>query len=131
MTESTQIKLSGLRVLLVEDSYLVAKSIAAMLEELGCRVVGPYSNVRDAMAAVDAAGCDAGVLDINLGPETSEPVAQRLVGRGLPFVFVTGYLSPGLKDPRFQNHRRLHKPVSGDLLADALSQSLRTVIEGG
>jgi len=130
LTETTQIKLSGLRVLVVEDSYLVARSIASMLEGLGCRVVGPYSNVRDAMAVVESSGCDVGVLDINLGRETSEPVAHRLKGRGLPFVFVSGYLSPGLKDPEFIAHRRLNKPISGELLASALTASLRDEIAG-
>ena len=38
-------KLSGLRVLLVEDSFLVATSITRLLEDLGCRVVGPFATL--------------------------------------------------------------------------------------
>ncbi|MDX1291982.1 MAG: hypothetical protein R3265_04155, partial [Hyphomonas sp.] len=31
------------------------------------------------------------LLDVNLGSETSEPVAQQLHDRNIPFAFATGY----------------------------------------
>jgi CheY-like chemotaxis protein len=124
MVDHVELKLTGKRVLVVEDSFLVASSITRMLEDLGCRVVGPYATVIDAMGAMDAGGFDAGVLDVNLGKETSEPVAAGLRSRGVPFVFVTGYLSPALKDPRFAGYARVHKPLTEAMLADALVASM-------
>ena len=124
MVDQPELKLRGLRVLLVEDSFLVAASIARTLEDLGWRVVGPFANVRDAMGVVDSGGCDAGVLDVNLGTETSEAVAAGLMDRGVPFFFVTGYLSPALRNPRFAGCKRVHKPLTGVMLADALGASV-------
>lgn len=124
MTDHPEPKLAGKRVLLVEDSYLAATSIAQMLEDIGCRVVGPFATVDDAMGAMDAGGFDAGVLDVNLGKTTSEPVAENLMRLGVPFVFVTGYLSPALQNPRFAAYARVHKPLTEAMLADALVASL-------
>lgn len=124
MVDHPEPKLAGKRVLVVEDSYLVASSIAHMLEDMGCRVVGPYATVSDAMAAVDRGSFDAGVLDVNLGKESSEPVAAGLMQRGVPFFFVTGYLSPAMMNPKFASFARVHKPLTEAMLADALVASL-------
>ncbi|HVU64669.1 MAG TPA: response regulator [Phycisphaerales bacterium] len=118
-------KLHGLRVLVVEDSFLVAKSISDILSDLGCQVVGPFNNSADAVGVVDAGGCDAAVLDVNLGGETSEPVADDLSTRGLPFLFVTSYTSPALLAPKYAAWPRVHKPLSRDALSDALVKSVR------
>ena len=117
-------RLSGLRVLLVEDSFLVASSLARMLQDIGCRVVGPFARVADALGAVRAGSCDAGMLDINLLGETSEPVAEELADRGLPFFFMTGYKSPAHLSPRFLPCRRVHKPMTEIMLAEALRDSI-------
>jgi DNA-binding NarL/FixJ family response regulator len=118
-------KLSGLRVLLVEDSFLVATSISRLLEDLGCRVVGPFATSEDALKVVGAAGCDVGVLDINLGGETSEAVATSLERLGVPFLFVTSYQSPAMTNPMFASRRTVHKPLSLEALRAALTASLR------
>jgi two-component SAPR family response regulator len=119
-------KLAGLRVLLVEDSFLVATSIAGLLTDLGCRVIGPFASTADALKVVDVQGCDAGVLDINLGGETSEAVAQNLAKKGVPFLFVTSYQSPALVNPRFATWRTVHKPLSKESLRIALETTLRS-----
>lgn len=112
-------------MLLVEDSFLVAASTANLLREMGCRVVGPFSNAADARDAVQAGGCDAAILDINLGSgHTSEPIAEDLAGQGVPFVFLTSYSSPILKNARFAASPRLHKPLSRAVLAEALARSV-------
>ena len=40
--------LRGLRVLIVEDSYVVASAIQSLLEEIGMVVVGPVASSTDA-----------------------------------------------------------------------------------
>ncbi len=118
-------KLGGLRVLLVEDSFLVATSIARLLEDLGCLVVGPFATSEDAMKAAGSRGCDVGLLDINLGSGTSEPVADSLEQMGVPYLFVTSYQSPAMTNPRFATRRIVHKPLSRESLRDALAASLK------
>jgi len=79
------------RVLIVEDEALVALDIAGQLTEAGLTVVGPAVSVAGALQLIGNSGCDAAVLDINLGCETSEPVAQELRTKNVPFVILTGY----------------------------------------
>ena len=82
---------SGRRVLVVEDEPLIAAEIATTLELAGFKIVGPAGSVSLALALMNGDGCDAAVLDVNLGHETSEPIARGLMNEGKPFVVVSGY----------------------------------------
>ena len=82
--------LDGVRVLVVEDEYLVAVLIQEILETAGCVVSGPIPRLPEALDAVDHDDYDAAVLDVNLAGERVDPVAQALSRRNVPFVFVTG-----------------------------------------
>lgn len=103
-----------LRVLVVEDSFFAARAIARLVQDFGASVVGPAPSVGKALELIEAEGCDAAVLDINLGAETVDPVADRLDALKLPFFFVTGYGSPGLLGERFRSRTLLPKPVEKD-----------------
>ena len=83
---------NGLTVLLVEDEFLIAEEIAAVLEDAGHAVVGPAGTVRaaEAMLAGDPRP-DIAVIDANLRGETSAPLAASLRDRGIPFCVCTGY----------------------------------------
>jgi CheY-like chemotaxis protein len=59
--------LEGVRVLLVEDEYLVASLIEEILEIAGCVVTGPIPRLAQAVDAADREACDAAVLDVNFG----------------------------------------------------------------
>jgi CheY-like chemotaxis protein len=114
-------RVEGLRVLVVEDSYFVAVAIGKQLRQLGCRVVGPAPTVAAALELVAQQPVDVALLDINLGSETAEPVADALASRGTPFVFVTGYSSPRMLNPSHHARRRLVKPVTPESLHDTLA----------
>ncbi|MTE00033.1 GAF domain-containing protein [Paracoccus sp. YIM 132242] len=81
----------GRRVLLVEDQTLIALSLEAELQDHGLEVSGRAASVEAALEMIDHDPPDLAVLDVNLADETSLPVAERLRGRGIPFVFATGY----------------------------------------
>ncbi len=84
--------LQGLRVLVVEDEYLIAEDLCEELRSCGAEVMGPASCVADALALLEAGPApDLALLDIGLGGEKVYPVADALRGRGIPFVFATGY----------------------------------------
>jgi two-component SAPR family response regulator len=53
---------------------------------------------------------DAGIIDVNLGGEFVYPVADVLVARQIPFLFVTGYGVESI-DARFRHVPILKKPV--------------------
>ena len=46
--------------------------------------------VKDALRILDSRRPDFALLDVNLGPETSLPVAERLRELQIPFAFATG-----------------------------------------
>jgi two-component SAPR family response regulator len=119
-----EVKLAGLRVLVVEDSFLVAASLKRILQELGCSVVGPAPTVREASRLIDNNACDAAILDINLGKETAEPVAEMLQDRHVPFIFVTGYTSPK-QIQGFNDRTRLMKPIDRNLLEAAMLREFK------
>ena len=103
-------ELQGLRVLVVEDNFLVAELVRSLLEECGSETVGPAARVDSALALVDEDGLDGAVLDINLAGEYCFPIAERLRERGVPFFFLTGYDDGQIVPPQFRDVPRLPKP---------------------
>jgi DNA-binding response OmpR family regulator len=79
------------RALVVEDEVLVGMLLEDMLRELGCEVVALSTNLADAVEQARTASFDFAVLDVNLNGQQSFPVADVIRGRGLPFLFATGY----------------------------------------
>ena len=114
---------SGRRVLLVEDEMLVVWLLEDMLADLGCAVVGPASNVNQALAMIDAEAIDVAVLDVNLNGQKSYPVADALAARGVPFVFSTGYDKDMLL-PGYRSFPVLQKPFHRSELNDTLAKLL-------
>jgi two-component SAPR family response regulator len=84
-------RLSGMRVLVVEDDVLIAMDIEQLLQDAGCGVVGPVASVGAAFRALEASEVDAAVLDINLNGELVFPVADALDDANIPFILVTGH----------------------------------------
>jgi DNA-binding response OmpR family regulator len=113
-------ELEGVKVLVVEDEFLVASLIEEMLQSAGCVVSGPIPRVAEALTAVDRETYDAAVLDVNLGSERIDPVADVLSGRNIPFMFVTGYNTGALPGDHAQRPR-LCKPFKMAELLDALT----------
>jgi AmiR/NasT family two-component response regulator len=87
-------KLTGKRVLVVEDEALVSMLVEDELLDAGATVLGPAVSVDHPLRPVEAATADGGlsaaVLDIDLDGRHVEPVADRLAALGVPFVFATG-----------------------------------------
>jgi DNA-binding NtrC family response regulator len=101
--------LGGLRLLILEDDYLAALDLAQMVEEQGGTVVGPVARLDQARALADMEGLDGAILDVDLSGETSLPLADELMARGVPVVLCTGY-DPAMLPERFAALPRLDKP---------------------
>lgn len=125
MSSETQESLSGARVLVLEDETLVSMMVEDMLLDLGCEVVGPFAKLDAALAFVDGGegAIDAALLDVNLGGVRSFPVAEALAGKGVPFVFTTGYDESGLPEV-WRGRPTLRKPFMLGEMADALRKAL-------
>lgn len=83
--------LRGVRVLIVEDEFLVAIQLEDTLSALGCEVLEPAHSMEEAEKAVAENEFDVAILDINIAGTAIYPIAEILDRRGVPFVFTTGY----------------------------------------
>ncbi|MBV8534458.1 MAG: response regulator [Alphaproteobacteria bacterium] len=115
--------LSGRRILVVEDDLMIAMLIDDVLKEAGCEVVGPLPRLAPALQAASSERLDGALLDINLAGELVSPVADRLIERGVPFVFLTGYGWHMLPD-RFHTRPLVTKPCRQDMLLTALARAV-------
>ena len=116
-------RLSGKRVLVVEDEALIAMLAEEMLGELGCIIHAVAPTVPKALALVEAGGFDLALLDVNVARERVFPVAEALAARGIPFAFASGYGEQGLRDD-FKGRPLVGKPYSGTQLEKALLAAL-------
>lgn len=111
------------RVLLVEDEFFVSKVLAMDLRQAGYDVVGPYATVADAMSAVQSETFDGAILDINLKGQLVYPVAEELVRRRLPFMFLSGYALINMPE-QFRVYQRLAKPANLTVLLGEIKTML-------
>lgn len=81
----------GLRVIIVEDEPLLLMEMEDMLEDAGCIVAGTATRTSAALELAAASDYDVALLDMNLGGERVDAVAECIAKRGLPIIFVTGY----------------------------------------
>jgi DNA-binding response OmpR family regulator len=112
-------KLSGQRVLIVEDEYFLAQDLAEYLNHLGVEVIGPVGTVTDALELLHYADIQGAVLDINLRGERVYPVADVLEQKQVPFVFASGY-GGELEPNAYTDIPRCIKPLDFAELANTL-----------
>ena len=112
----------GVRVLIVEDSVLLAIELEAGLMEAGAKIVGLAADLEEAqrMAKLDF---DVAVLDANLNGLSVMPVAHELSRRRVPFIFATGYGDAGAAPEGF-TAPVVRKPYNVDQIAAALVEAL-------
>jgi CheY-like chemotaxis protein len=110
--------LRGLRVLVVEDEFLIALDLLSILDDLGCVALGPAASVPEALRLLVADPPDATLLDLNLGGASAAPVAEALTTGGMPFVTVTAYAVR--TEHMFDGVPVVAKPFQPEEIRDAL-----------
>jgi CheY-like chemotaxis protein len=111
------------RILVVEDEFLIRMLLEDMLADLGYALAGVAGRVDEASEMVKSLEFDLAILDVNLDGHDVYPVADLIAGRGLPFMFVTGYGGRGLPE-KYRNRPTLQKPFQLDELKNTLGQLL-------
>jgi two-component sensor histidine kinase/PAS domain-containing protein/ActR/RegA family two-component response regulator len=112
--------IAGLKILIVEDSLLLALELEQGLTDLGAHIVGTAAEVSEAMAMIDRP-FDAAVLDANLNGASVMPVAEALHAMGRPFIFATGYADKA--GPTGFDAPVVRKPYNVGQIARALAQA--------
>jgi DNA-binding response OmpR family regulator len=68
---------------------------------------------------------DVAILDVNLGDDTSLPIADLLLSLGVPFIFATGYGEGDTIPPRFSAIHVVEKPYD----SAAILEKVRAVLQ--
>jgi DNA-binding response OmpR family regulator len=110
--------LNGVRVLVVEDSWHVAKAIKGALEVLGMQVVGPTATTEGARQLTAAHKPKLALVDVNLKQENSHGLIHELHEQGIPVVVVSGYASVPISQDTIAGY--LQKPFNGSELVNVL-----------
>jgi chemotaxis family two-component system sensor kinase Cph1 len=112
--------LRGRRVLLVEDSALVALEAEAALRTEGAEVIGPIACLDDALRAAADAAPDLALLDTDLDGVAVFPLADALAAAGVPFLFASGSEPVRALPPRYAAVPVLARPFRGEEAVAAL-----------
>lgn len=117
--------LTGRRILVVEDEFLMANVLRLALTRYGAEILGPAATLERALALVEAVDrIDGAILDINLRGAMTYPLADALMRRKVPFVFATGYDEEVVPDS-YRHVPRCEKPVRPDEVARILSREIK------
>ncbi|RWD61069.1 response regulator, partial [Mesorhizobium sp.] len=83
-------------ILIVEDEFIIAMDLKAMLERLGWRVLGPVPRVAQALRLLEDELPTVALLDVKLGDQLVTPLAEVLRSRGVPLAVASAYDKPEL-----------------------------------
>ena len=119
-----------LRVMIVEDEFIIADEIAMIVEGAGHAVIGPVASVEDASAMLASERPDFAIIDANLRGQSSSPLARSLAGMEIPFCICTGYRIDDLK-PTFGDVAVIQKPVRDRVLLSVLDQAVAGIAARG
>src|SRR5688500_11290856 len=115
--------LAGRRVLIVEDSPVVAEATDQMLCDMGCVVVGPATTMAPAIEMAGEERLDAALVDLNIRGGKAFPVLRILRDRSIPFLLTSGYADWSMPED-WQDVPRLAKPYTPNQLREALLELL-------
>jgi CheY-like chemotaxis protein len=117
--------IEGRKVLLIEDSLIIALDAEDILKRLGARQVATAATVEDGIRAIGDSRPDLAILDVNLGDHTSFAVADRLLELDIPFLFATGYGEQAQLPEDHRGRTVLQKPYTLENMARALPELIR------
>src|SRR5262245_543706 len=112
---------AGRRVLIVEDEAMIAGLIESILSAAGWSVVGPAATLERALATIERERLDAALLDVRLNGHEAFALADVLMRRGIPFIFVSGFTRKQIP-PRYRDCAYIAKPFTPDAILALLEE---------
>ncbi len=120
--------MAGIKVLLVEDDWIIAKEIAYNLQDMGFEVAGSYDSGEEAYRQIKLIIPDLVILDIDLSGEmTGIELAAQLKKEGnIPFIFLTALADSQTveKAKLAEPYAYLVKPVAPETLYSTIEITL-------
>lgn len=113
------------KILIVEDSALVAWDLSCAVEDALGIAVGPFATVASAMDYLAGHLVSGAILDVELMDRNVVPIAEELLKRGTPMVFQSGQALPTALE-RFRPALVVHsKLMDRHLLVTKLAHLIR------
>lgn len=117
--------LSGKRILVLEDEFLIAMDVEQLCRECGADDIVILRNLEETGGAEAVAKrFDVAVLDLMLEGRSAVGFAQELLHLGVPFVIASGYSDPDELHSVLPGATVIGKPYSGTVLMDAVIAAL-------
>lgn len=116
-----------LRILVVDDNFLIAFDTAEQLRSSLDAVVAMANSVPQALSLLQSdsgAEFDVAVMDLDFNGTSGIALAELLEEERLPFVFATGYTADHPLPERFRNVPLVTKPYR----MSTLEEAIRTVL---
>lgn len=124
--------LAGLRLLIVEDEFLIAMDVEQLCRDHGAAdvvVVGTAAELGSGPA--NRADFDAAILDVMVEGQPTLEFAGSLAERGIPFIFATGYSDRADVFSAFPGVRVVGKPYASDDIVEALAAAVAAARRAG
>jgi DNA-binding response OmpR family regulator len=118
--------LSDLRILIVEDEYMLATELAGAIQGAGGEVAAMVASLDDAEQATNQR-LDGAILDIQIGDKKSFDLARRMKAFRIPVMFTTGY-DQAIVPEELMNVPCLSKPLS---LSEVVRRAAQTFVRKG
>lgn len=120
------ITLTGTRILVVDDDFLIRLHIESVLMEYGAEVL-TADDVGAALRIGSDERLDLALLDVDLGGEDSGGVAALLAARNVPVIAVTGYAGDTLDGP-WRGRPIIAKPIDENDMQRVIATTLARAI---
>lgn len=109
------------RILLIEDSPVVAPFTVDVLSELGFTVIGTAPNMASAREYIENEDIDAALVDVHIRGERVFPLCEMLAAKSIPFALTSGYADWAMPD-KWDDRPRLQKPYTIDQVAEVMAK---------
>lgn len=124
MSSAPRATLEGMRILTVEDEFVVLLELATVLRNAGA-AVRTCATVKEALSSTQTEQFDVAVLDVRVGRDSIDAVAQKLSELGTPFVFYTGQVTSDGALARWPEVRVISKPARPSAIVTAVMSAIR------
>jgi DNA-binding response OmpR family regulator len=122
--------LDGLRILVLEDEFLIAMDVEQLCRDHGAGQVVIARDLAEINGKQVATQFDAAIVDLMLGGASTLDFASGLRAAGVPFVFASGYSDADEIKASFPGVRLVGKPYSGEDLVQAVATACGRISAG-
>ncbi len=122
-SKGREIDVKSAAILLVEDNVIIAMDAEMMLMGMGFGDTIVANSSSGALDELEKRAFDCAVLDINLGDGNSVAIAEVLIGKGVPFIFASGYSDGNILPDGLKQVPIVTKPYAATKIAEALEQA--------